>query len=252
MTIFWREFYCGIQCVFAGIKIFYSDRQLWKYSLLPLSAVIICYLLLGYGAVRLCGIWTEYLKSVLQELPGFLQWLSSLLGGVSALAVTGIFLLVIIFTVGTLYELFGGSFFDYMINHWEREHNHACLPENSWQFELRSLVGMIFYSLGTLIWMLITLLLGLLLPVIGPLIGIIIISIRLGFSYLAPSGFRHGWTKKEIHLLTARHRGALLGYGLVIYVLFMVPLAVLLVLPGIIIGGNILFNYCRNCDVANT
>ena len=68
-----KNFFRGIAFALTGIKIFYSDRKLWKY-ILPVWGII-CLLYIGVikGAVMLSGKLSELLMPHIQNWPGFLK-----------------------------------------------------------------------------------------------------------------------------------------------------------------------------------
>ena len=103
------------------------------------------------------------------------------------------------------------------------------------------------YSINTLLIIIAASILNLFLPFIGQLICVVIISYRFGVTYMAVSGFHYRQTLMQTRERAYRNFALTLGYGLTIYVIFLIPLAIVFTLPGLIIGGIlILSEFLRN------
>lgn len=236
-----KELFQGAALTFEGIRLFYLNRPLWKYAVAPLLPVLAVYLLLGYAAVRTVSAFSAYMTGVCADLPKFLQFLAVAASGASCLIVALIFLLIVIACTSTLYELFGGLFFDALLDRFAGDLCPEKLRKNSWQFNLKAVIDSIFYSLGTLLLIIGCFILSMLLPVIGHIIGILVISYRFGITYLAMTGFHCGRTLRQTRQLAGGRCMLVMGYGAVIYLIYLFPLAVLFMLPGIILGGVLVY-----------
>lgn len=236
---FTGAFLQGIQANINGVKFFYAHRDLWKYALVPWLFVVIFYALFIAGAFLGMNALTESLRASMESLPAWLSWLGSLVSAAGVAAVIAVAALTVVFFTSTVYELFGGLFFDALIARIELNESGVKLPENSWSFNLRIVADTFRYTLGTLLWMVLTLFINLI-PLIGPVISFFIISYRFGVTYLSITTFRYGMTLFQAQQKLNGNRAAVLGYGAAINLVYLIPGAVFILLPGIITGGVLL------------
>lgn len=242
MYSFFQNFGDGIGCALNGIREFFSHRDLWKYAALPLLVVLLVYALLGGLGVWAVTVISAFLEKSAAELPSYLQWIPDLGNGVTAVMIFIFFWLIIVLSVGTLYELFGGLFFDRLIEKYSRDRAFLSLSTNSRRFEMQAVYDSCRYSLNTLFILLGTFFLNIMLPVVGPLLSFLLISYRLGVAYLAVAGFRYGRTLLITRQMAQCNCASTLGYGIMLYFLFTIPLAVLIFLPGLVTGSVLLYN----------
>ena len=146
-----RDFFGGAGYAFDGIKIFYHTPVLWKYSAIPLVLILLTYLALLTGGWYLVKYLAEFFAEKSSALPGFLQWLGTAASGAAALAVIVIFSVIAVAALGTLYELFGGLFFDALIQKFSSSFSPDQLQKNTWQFNIKALTDSIVYSINTLL-----------------------------------------------------------------------------------------------------
>ena len=237
-----RDFFGGAGYAFEGIKIFYQLPVLWKYSAIPLVLILLTYLALLTGGWYLVKYLAEFFAEKSSALPGFLQWLGAAASGAAAIAVIALFSVIAAVSLGTLYELFGGLFFDALIERFSSRYSPDKLQKSSWQFNIQAITDSIVYSINTLLIITAVLIANLFLPVIGQIVGIIIVSYRFGVSYLAMCGFHYRKTMLQTRELAHKNFMLTLGYGASIYLVFLFPLAVIFTLPGLILGGVKLYN----------
>lgn len=237
-----RNFLGGGQHAFEGIKTFYQTPELWKYSAIPLLLILLTYTALVAAAWLLIKHLSGFFAEKCSDLPGFLQWLGMAASGASAIAVILIFSVIAVVSLGTLYELFGGLFFDALIQKFSVSYSPEMLKKSDWRFNIQAITDSIVYSFNTLLIILAVLVVNLFLPFIGQLIGIFIISYRFGVSYLAMCGFHYRRSMLQTRALAYKNFMFVLGYGASIYLVFLFPLAVVFTLPGLIIGGVKLYN----------
>ena len=231
----------GAAAAFRGIAEFYGERNLWKYAIFPLAVTAAVYLLLGWGAHRAGGRLADVLAGFCDGLPEFLRWLESVVRFTVRLAAALLFAALIAVTISTLYELFGWLFFDRMIEEFERARFGRVLPKKSAAFTMRFLRDSCLYGLGTLVWIVLTAILGLFFPVLGQAAAVAIIGWRLGVVYLAAAGYNDNRTLGEVRSLAARHRTAVAGFGITVYLLTLIPFAPIFLLPGLVLGGVLLY-----------
>ena len=241
-----QNFFRGVTFAAEGIQEFYKSPQLWKYAVFPLLMILLTYAgLIVAGTFIISGL-SAYFAEKCADLPGYLQWLSAVASGASAIAMTFLLSVIAVASLGTLYELFGGLFFDALI---ERYASDLTPPpvKLDWRFNLSCIKESVIYSINTLLIIIAASILNLFLPFIGQLICVVIISYRFGVTYMAVSGFHYRQTLMQTRERAYRNFALTLGYGLTIYVIFLIPLAIVFTLPGLIIGGIlILSEFLRN------
>ena len=245
---FFSAFLQGIHANVSGVKFFYAHRDLWKYALVPWLFVIIFYALFIFGVTCGMSALTASLRDCMESRPGWLSWLTALVSAGGVIAVIAASVLAVVFLTSTVYELFGGLFFDALIARIELNESGVKLPENSWKFNLRVVADTFRYTLGTLLWMVLTLFINLI-PLIGPVISFFIISYRFGVTYLSITTFRYGMTLFKAQQKLADKKAAVLGYGTAINLVYLIPGAVFFLLPGIITGGVLLARDLEILDI---
>lgn len=238
----WVENFCrGFAFSLRGIKLFYTTPGLWKYTVFPLLMVIATYVLLGYLGSCSVGAFAGFIDEKCAQLPDFLQWLATAARAVSILLMIMILSVIAVVSIGTLYELFGGLFFDALIHRFAGDFCKEKLPESDWNFTLKAVFDTAIYSLNTLLIILLFLLVNLLLPVVGQIVMILIVSYRFGVIYLAMSGFHFRKSLLQTRVAAYCNKMLVLGFGVSIYLMFLFPLAVLFLLPGIILAGALIY-----------
>ena len=216
----WRDFQRGFSYVCRGISAFYKDVSLWKYSIFPLMILAAFYMLLLGGAVWLCCHQFNWLKLLL------------------AIAL----LIAAVLSVYALYELCGAPFFDRMLEKFENK-NFAFQPEkHPLRFNIVFALQSCHYCCNTLLLTVIMSIAGLFLPFAGVIIAALVIGKRFATAYLAASGFNYFKTLNGTKRILKNHRSVVLGYGVCCYLLFLLPLVPLFVVPGILLGGSLLWH----------
>lgn len=245
MTQWIRDFADGAACVWRGCRAFHRDRAvLWQYAVLPMLILLGVYALLFWGIFAVTGLVMERVVAQITELLawcGNTQWLANgvawLIRGV--VMVASLFLAAV--SLSTLYEVFGGVFFDAMIDKFESRNYGTTAPEISFRQNIRFLLESIFYGLRNFVILLVLLLLSLL-TVAGVILPPLIMGYLLGVSYMISSANRNGMGLKELRYLSRKRRALVLGYGVTAYLLLMIPFLAVFFLPGLVLGGSVLFN----------
>ena len=238
----WAENFCrGFAFSLRGVRLFYTTPGLWKYTVFPLIMVIATYVLLGYLGSCAVGAFAGFIDEKCAQLPGFLQWLATAARAVSILLMIMILSVIAVVSIGTLYELFGGIFFDALIHRFAGNLCKEKLPELNWKFALKAVFDTAIYSVNTMLIILFFLLVNLLLPIAGQIVMILIVSYRFGVVYLAMSGFHFGKNLLQTKAAAYANKMLVLGFGVSIYLMFLFPLAVLFLLPGIMLAGMLIY-----------
>ena len=245
----------GVKAVFKGCSMFFAAPPLWPLALIPFTLVLICCGFIVWGGLEFSDWITEDFRHAAAEWPHWLNWIPGTAGVLLDILIILLMIALFIFCSGALYETLGGVFFDRIVEKlFAGECGTLTICRNSWQFELKGIFDSVIYSLGTLLLTLLTLWLYLL-PPVGPVVCAILLGYRMGVFYIALGALRFGRSFELSKELAGRHKLRVLGYGLAVYVIYLVPLAPLLLLPGIIIGGILLQKEClepvRSTDDAN-
>ena len=232
----------GSRYAFSGCRAFYRDRKAWKYATLPLAAMTGLYVLLFCLILRFFRRGAETLNRSLDGLPDWLRWLTSLVSGLSS--VLGV--LSALFLVGTtvcaLYEVFGGLFFDPLIEYYE-EKNYGVSPRRQSPGRIsRYCLDALFFGVKTSLLFVFLFALGFFFPVAGQILLAGSMGYCAGIAYALTPANTLGLTLADLRSRVRGRRSAVLGFGLTVYLLHLIPFAMLLLLPGLVLGGADLVN----------
>lgn len=232
-----NRFIKGAGSVFEGSRAFFSNRKLWKYAILPLALVAFFYF--AILALTVAGAWK--IAETAAAGNGYWQWLREALGVLFVIIAAATVSTVMVLLFSTVYELFGGLFFDALVARYFQNSGIEIVQEKSLRFNLRFIRQSCIYSLNTLFLYLFFAVLGLFLPVITQAAAFFIISWRIGISYLAVSGYAFNCDLDEVKRTAAANRMEVCGYGAACFMATLIPGAILLLLPGVILGGAEVF-----------
>ena len=70
-----KDFLTGAGYVFRGCSQFYGDRDAWKYCLLPVTLMLVFYILLYISVFAVTGILVDRAMGACERLPEYLSWL---------------------------------------------------------------------------------------------------------------------------------------------------------------------------------
>ncbi len=236
------DFLRGAVYVSAGCRDFYRDVRAWKYVIVPWLA------LTGVYVLAFCGIfalfrWVErYLEELVAELPGWLSWLGWI--GSCLTGFIGIVLAILLLsvTISTLYEMFGGLFFDGLISYHEQKKYGYPPRKMSWKENAGYLLDACCFGLESAAVFLGLLIVSLFLPFFGKIILAVVMGYYYGISYIVTPANMHGVTLDTLRKRAEKKRMVVLGFGITAYLLFLFPLITLFLLPGVVLGGTQLFN----------
>lgn len=237
-----RDFLDGANYVFHGCRQFYTDRRAWRFALWPWLVMTAVYAAAMWGILRLSSWLSGWLHNALGSLPEWLNWLTGCAGAFAYATGIAVGLLLLSTTVCTLYELFGGFFFDGLIEYYEHRQYGLRPRENSLSGMTRSALEALSFALTTTAAFLFLSLLSLLAPVAGPAILVAVMGYYLALSYMITPGTNCGVGLKQLKILAGKQRWRVLGFGVTAYALLTIPLLLLLFLPGLVLGGVSLFH----------
>ena len=135
--------------------------------------------------------------------------------------------------------MFAGPFFDSLIRCYEKKYHGIDLKEVPFKRSLRFLRDSFCYSINTLLISGAVLIVSFLIPLVGPCLVGAVAGYRLGVTYMLPTGFLKNRTVREQLELLAGKKSAVFGFGITVYLLFLLPPFVsIFLLPGMILGGT--------------
>ena len=220
----------GAECALRGIRVFYARPRLWPYAVPPL----LCVLLLYAGILSAVVFWAapglrEWLASL--SFPGWLSWLQTALDWCLSLFFWVVIPLLLLCFIGTFYEMFGNMLFDLLVDAFEKEafpgHPGAVQPYGrvlrlTAGFILLTVVSYLVYFM--IFWI--------------PVVGFVYRSAICGRSYLHDSAIRQGFRVSVLKKQVAKGRVSVLGFGILARFMEAIPFLI----PGLVIGGSILYH----------
>ena len=233
------DFFKGAFCVFRGIACFYKDRSLWKYALKAWGIMLIVYIAVLRLIFYLAGVLADYWNARLADYPVFLQ---KILSGSLTLAAFLFSALLILTTVSTFFEASGAFFFDALTEDFEKKRYNTVFEKIPFKNQISFVFQAAVYSFNTFLLLLLLLLGSIFLPLAGQVLLVILMGIRMGYSLVFPPGFLRGRSTDETISFFRSKRLALAGFGICVYLLFLLPFSLPFLLPGAILGGSILYN----------
>lgn len=237
-----NEFLKGVAYVFQGIRFFYRTPALWKYSLVPFLLLLLVYLGLLYAVYRFA---VPYILDFLPDPQNYSEWLRWLILPLRWLIAFSCYtatLLVSLLTLSTGYELAGAMFFDAMVVRIEQLRYRRTVSSLPFRENLAGAIQSAFFSIGTLLITLILLPLSFLIPAGGVLLMALFIGYRQALTYLFSSGFNRGLSLREICRRAGKRKLLMLGFGVTIYLLFLIPFAAVVLIPSFVVSGALLYN----------
>ena len=234
-----KDFFRGACCAIDGIKYFYNDRSLWKHTIGPWLTLLAAYTGITWVIFRLAGTLASCLTARMDNCPAFLK---TLLEGSLTLAATLLAAVIVLTTLSTLFEIFGGVFFDRLIEEFEKKYYRTVFPRVSFSRQLLFTLQAAWYGVKTTFLFLLLLLLSFFLPLAGQLLLVLFVGIRMAYSLLFAPGFLRGKNIPETKKFLSRRKMELLGFGVAVYLLQLIPLMLPLTLPGMILGAVMLYN----------
>ena len=120
-----KDFFRGACCAIDGIKYFYNDRSLWKHTIGPWLTLLAAYTGITWVIFRLAGTLASCLTA---RMDNCLAYLKMLLESSLTLVATLLAALIVLTTLSTLFEIFGGVFFDRLIEEFEKKYYNTTFP----------------------------------------------------------------------------------------------------------------------------
>ena len=237
-----RDFIKGVSYLFCGIRIFFHDRGSWKYALFPWCFLAVIYFITFRIIAGLTNCFSEKIDQLMSNLPAWFSWLAGLICGLSHFLGIIAGILILGMTVGTLYEMFGGFFFDSLVDHYETGKYGPRPVVITWKSSLKYSIESFLFGIRTALAFCGLFIISLFFPVIGQILLIISMGYFFGLSYIICSANRNGRTIGQLKKAAGKRIFIILGFGVSAYFLLMIPLAAIIFLPGLVLGGSELFN----------
>lgn len=236
------EFLNGATYITKGCRSFYEDRKAWKYAIVPIVIMAVLYALFFGIVLYFTGIWADHISEWLSNLPTWLCWITSAICGLSYVLSIAIVVLILGTTICSFYEMFGGFFFDSLVEYYEQK-KYGIIPCNhSLMDNIKVCFDSILFGIRTSALFLLLLLLSLFFPIIGQILLIIIMGYYMGITYLITSAINSKVSIPKIERIAKKRVATILGFGVTAYVLLLIPFATIIILPGLVLGGADLFN----------
>ena len=231
-----KMFADGVCCFFIGLRRFYSDRSLMKYGIVPFLLMSGCM----FGLFALAVGMVFRLMKIMENWMSFLpDWVNLMFQTVTAVGVAAAAFVAAVLMILVFYETFAGPFFDSLIRCYEKKYHGIDLKEVSFKRSFLFFLESCRYSINTLLISFILFAVSFLIPLLGPCLVGGIAGYRLGVTYILPTGFLKNKTVREQQKLFARKKSLVSGFGITVYLLFLLPPFVsIFLLPGMILGGT--------------
>ena len=240
-----NDFGQGAAWAFRGIGEFFRHPRLWGFVAVPLLLVLVIYIGLFYAALVL---WLPQLLSAIQNFFadrwfGFLYRATEILITVTTYAAL---IALTAFFAANIFEMLGGIAFSRLVRYYEtRILGKTIVKLSIWQ-ESRNLISCGIFSTLTLFIYLCFLIAGFFLPIIAPLLMILLIGYRYAVIYTSEAVFNSGHRLGEVPLLYRDKNGLLYGFGAVAFLIFLVPLLPIFLIPGLVIGGTLMYHHRKD------
>ena len=233
------SFFKGVFLVFEGISFFYKEKCLWKYTLGPWLLLIFLYTGMVWLMLRMSRLFTAWLSSYLNGWPDFLQGIAAVTITVTAVLFCA---LLILTTLCTLFEIFGGLFFDKLLEECNRR--YYKIPETA--VPLKSQLFFAWqgtvYGLKSTLLLCILMIASLLLPVFGQILMVAVMGKRMAYAFLFAPGFLKGKGIDETRKEFKNRKWEVAGFGICVYLIQLIPLSLPFTLPGMVTGALMLYN----------
>ena len=220
----------GAECALRGMKVFFTRPRLWPYALPPLLFVLLLYAgILAALFFRVAPWLREWLGGI--SFPEWLSWLQTVLDWFMSAFFWIVIPLILLYFVGTFYEMFGNMLFDILVDAFEKkEYPEHPGADQSYGKVLRLTAG---YILLTIVSYLVYILLFWI-----PVVGFLFRGAICGRSYLHDSAVRQGFHVSVLRKQVAKNRMSVLGFGIIARFAEAIPFLI----PGLVIGGSILYH----------
>ena len=240
-----NDFGQGVILVFRGAGEFFRHPRLWRFVVVPLVLVSIVYFWLFYVFL---AVWLPPLQTAVRDFfTG--SWFEFLYRCTEFLISASFYLFLVVvtaLTVGNLYELLGSFCFSRMVRDYETNILRCSPGKPSPAEDVSNMMDCGLFSATTLILYFALFIAGFFLPVVVPLATIPLIGYRYATIYSSEAAFNDGHKLREIPVLYRGRQGLLYGFGCMTFLLFLVPVLPIFFIPGLVIGGTLMYHHRRD------
>ena len=252
MTAF-KQFFIGIHKVFEGIKVLKQDHRYWKYAKVSMMLNIIFYILLFFLLFKyllpfLDSFFPATVNAYFSTILSVIKWILNFL-----IVITTLFVSALLFN--TVFFAITSPYLDGLSTLAEKD-IYGFIPEHGKGIKhtihgyYMSVWNGIWLNFLTIFWVIILFPLNFIIPVFGFLPGMLTGAYFLGMSFLIYSVEHRRLTRLEFKERISGKRMYILGFGLMTYIILLIPFAAAILIPGGILGGTMLYNEHFNEDKA--
>jgi len=232
----------GAASFFAGLRWVVRNPRWWFIGLIPallaLVLYIVAFVLLAMYVGELATFLTPFAEGWPEALRGTFRFLIGVL-------IFGTGLLIAIKTYVSVTLAIGDPFYEKLSERVELDHGH--LPEGPdvpfWRSIIRSIQDSAIIMVYVLALTIPLFLLGFV-PVVGqtvvPVLGAMVSGFFLAVELTGLPLERRGLMRRERFALMRANKGAALGFGVVAFLIFLIPLAAVITMPAAVAGAVIL------------
>lgn len=237
-----NDFMQGVMWAFRGIGEFFCHPRLWRFVAVPLVPVLAVY---GWLFYMVRSVWLPRLLAAAQNFFAD-SWFGFLYRSAEVLITVGIYLFFVILTAcfaGNLFELLGSFFFSRMVRDFEINVLGCKVEKIPFSRGVENLMACGVFSSITLLLCCVFFFAGFFLPFVAQLAMILFVGYRYAVIYTSEAVFDAGHRLGDVAVLYRGRCGLLYGFGAVAFLIFLVPLLPLFLIPGLVIGGTLMYHH---------
>jgi CysZ protein len=241
-----KQFLLGAIYFLRGMKLFYTKPRYWSYAIVPMILSIVLYVL---------GFWAffyfvqPHIMNLLPEPAQYSEWIRWLIYPLRWLVYLSSIILgltIFLMTFTGVYFMLSAPFFDNMtVKMEELQYNFKFQPaigKEMLSYWITSIFNGTLLAIKTIIWSVILFPFTFLIPYGGMLVFILVVGYLMALSFLLYSAEHRRLNGKDLKEALKGNRIAILGFGVITYLALFIPFAAIVLLPGAVAGGVILFN----------
>ena len=237
-----NDFGRGAMWAFRGIGEFFRHPRLWRFVVIPLIPVLAVY---GWLFHMVRRAWLPQLLAATQNFFAD-SWFGFLCRSAEVLITVGVYLFFVIVTAcfaGNLFEVLGSFFFSRMVRDYEIGVLECKIEKIPFAREVENLLACGVFSSITLLLCVVFFIAGFFLPFIAQPVMILFVGYRYAVIYTSEAVFNAGHRLGDVAILYRGRRGLLYGFGAVAFLVFLVPLLPIFLIPGLVIGGTLMYHH---------
>jgi CysZ protein len=226
-----------------GIALFFRRPGLWLLGMTPVAISAGLVVILAFVLAFLLDDFTAWVTPFADAWP---LWIRGAVRISIGIAVVAAVLLAIVVTFAEVTNIVGQPFFEIISDRIEKERGNAPAGDPDWWRNLPSATAESIVTFSVYLCCVVPLFVLSFIPVVGqfviPVIGAIVSGWFLSLEILQIPLERRGHDlggRVRFHR-DARHKHEVLGFGIAAFLLFLIPLANVIAMPGAIVGGTLL------------